>query len=151
MYNEIQNFNKMIVDKCISWVMPFSRFAIFLIYFWFGALKVFAENGAANPLVVGLLGKTMPFFPPDLFLTLFGIFEMIIGLTFLFPKFNRLGILLLAFHMITTIIPLVLMPQFTWQGFLIPTLEGQYIVKNILIVALAMGILAHGSEVKNNV
>jgi len=149
----MENFQKIVVNRCNSWALPFSRFAIFFIYFYFGAIKVFFENGAANPLVVGLLGKTMPFFPPDLFLICFGLFEVIIGLTFLFPKFNRIGLVLLTIHLVTTIVPLVLMPEYTWQSFLVPTLEGQYIIKNILIIAIAMGILSNldeYEEVKQN-
>jgi uncharacterized membrane protein YkgB len=149
----MQKFNEIIVNRCNTWAMPFSRFAIFFIYFYFGAIKVLAENGAANPLVVGLLNKTLSFIPPDLFLILFGLFEMLIGLTFLFPKFNRIGLVLLTLHLITTIVPLVLMPEYTWKSFLVPTLEGQYIIKNILIIAIAMGILSNldeYEEIKHN-
>jgi uncharacterized membrane protein YkgB len=120
--------------------MKFSRFALFLVYFWFGALKVFSAQAAANPLVLALLLKTMPFISPTLFLILFGTFETIIGITLLVPKFNRIGLVLLTLHMITAIVPLVLLPGFTWQGFLVPTLEGQYIIKNVLIIALALNI-----------
>jgi uncharacterized membrane protein YphA (DoxX/SURF4 family) len=131
--------------KFINWAgrhaVPFAKFALFFVYFVFGGIKVFFENGAANPLVVALLGKTMPFFPPGLFLTLFGCFEMLIGLLFIIPKMERPAIILLAIHMVTTIMPLVLLPAFTWNGF-IPTLEGQYIFKNILIIALGIVIAA---------
>jgi uncharacterized membrane protein YkgB len=36
--------------------------------------------------------------------------------------------------------PLVLVPEYTWQSFLVPTLEGQYIIKNMVIIAVAIGI-----------
>lgn len=123
--------------------LPLARFSIFLVYFWFGALKVFCDYGAANPMVVALLDKTMSFIPPALFLIGFGAFEMVIGLTFLIPQLNRIGLVLLTFHLFATITPLILLPHLTWQGFLVPTLEGQYIIKNILIVALAVAILSH--------
>ena len=143
----MQNFK----EKLIKWdqgVTDFSRgtamfasqLAIFLTYFWFGALKVFSEKGAANPLVVALLGKTMPWFPPNEFLICFGIFEMIIGLLFILPKMERIAILLMLLHLCTTIMPLVLLPEFTWQSFFVPTLEGQYIIKNVLLLALALNI-----------
>ena len=44
--------------------------------------------------------------------------------------------------MITTFGPLVLLPTETWDGFMIPTLTGQYIIKNVVIIAIAMGIAA---------
>ena len=39
--------------------------------------------------------------------------------------------------------PLVFLPAFTWQSFLVPTLEGQYIIKNVLIMACGVVILSH--------
>ncbi len=139
----MQNFD----EKIISWAkriaIPFSRFAIFLIYFWFGALKVFSAHAAANPLVLALLDKTLPGVSPSAFLIAFGVFEMIIGLLFIIPNLERLGLFVLALHLCMTIMPLFILPAFTWQGFLVPTIEGQYIIKNILIIALAFSILAN--------
>ncbi len=55
---------------------------------------------------------------------------------------ERLVIPLLALHMITTFMPLFLLPSITWAGFFVPTLEGQYIIKNLVIIAAAIGIAA---------
>ena len=84
------------------------------------------------------------------FIVFFGIFEMIIGIAFLVPHLERLAIALLVPHMITTFLPLIFLQSITWQGFLTPTLEGQYIIKNLVIIALAMGIAAHLQPFKNN-
>ena len=131
-----------IIHACRNWVMPFSRFAIFLVYFWFGMLKVLALS-PASPLVIALLERTMPWIAPDAFLLGFGIVEVLIGLLFLIPHLERLAIFALVLHLVTTIMPLFLLPQIAWSGFMVPTLEGQYIIKNVLIVAIAIGILAH--------
>ncbi len=122
-----------------------SRFAIFLVYFWFGILKVLGHS-PAGPLVTELMRKTLPsFITPEFFLTGFGYFEMLIGLVFLIPGFERLAIALLLPHMVTTALPLILLPAATWSAFLVPTLEGQYIIKNMVIIALASGI---GSQLR---
>jgi uncharacterized membrane protein YkgB len=42
--------------------------------------------------------------------------------------------------------PLVILPNETWQKTLVPTLEGQYIIKNLVIIALALVIGAHLSK-----
>ena len=142
-FNEkLEDFDQSIIHHTRLWAIPFSRFAIFLVYFWFGALKVFGES-PANPLVAELLAKTLPGVSFDSFIITLGVFEMLIGLVFIIPHLERYGIFILGIHLIMTIMPLFLLPQVTWQGFLTPTLEGQYIIKNILIVALAIGILAH--------
>ncbi|MSU74981.1 MAG: hypothetical protein EXS55_00470 [Candidatus Magasanikbacteria bacterium] len=121
---------------------PLARTAIFIVFFWFGALKIIGQS-PANPLVADLLTKTLPFITFNTFIILFGIFEMIIGALFLIPNAERVAILFLVVHMITTILPLILLRSVTWNGFLIPTLEGQYIIKNIAIIALAAGVAAH--------
>jgi uncharacterized membrane protein YkgB len=127
--------------------VPFSRIAIFVVFFWFGALKLVGTS-PANPLVSDLLEKTLPFMTFELFITLFAIYEMVIGIVFLIPRLERFAIALLIPHMITTIMPLILLPSVTWQAFLTPTLEGQYIIKNIVIIAAAMGIAAHLNPMK---
>jgi uncharacterized membrane protein YkgB len=48
--------------------------------------------------------------------------------------------------MITTAGPLFLLPDIAWQSFLAPTLEGQYIIKNIVVVALAATILVDADK-----
>ncbi len=133
-------------SKAIAWarkvVFPLARFAIFLVYFWFGILKVL-ETSPASPLVVALLDRTMPFLNPDSFLVAFGLLEMIIGILFIIPRLERLAIFTLILHLITTIMPLFLLPEFAWQSLMVPTLEGQYMIKNILLVLAGVVVLAN--------
>lgn len=117
-----------------------ARWAIFIVYFWFGALKVFGES-PANGLVAALLARTLPFVTFDQFIVSFGLLEMVIGIIFLIPKWERVALWLLGLHMVTTFMPLVLLRQLTWGGFLRPTLEGQYIIKNVVIIALALNLV----------
>ncbi|GBD34484.1 hypothetical protein HRbin35_00208 [bacterium HR35] len=121
---------------------PLARISLFIVFFYFGLLKVLGFS-PATPLVEALFQKTLNFFPFSYFIIFFGLFEMLIGLTFIIPRFERLAIFLLIIHMITTFMPLVLLPQITWQKFLVPTLEGQYIIKNLVIISLAFVIGAH--------
>ncbi len=122
--------------------MPFARFALFVVFFWFGVLKLVGTS-PANPMVADLLHATMPFMTWETFIIFFAIYEMIIGIAFIIPRFERLAGALLVPHMIMTGLPLIFLTDMTWQGFLTPTLEGQYIIKNLLIIALSMGIAAH--------
>lgn len=119
-----------------------SRGAIALVYFWFGTLK-FLGFSPAEPLVQDLfqhtLGWLMPF---SVFYILFALFEMWIGATILFRRFDQLNAWLIGAHLITTILPLFFLPEASWTGFLIPTLVGQYILKNGLIVSAMMTILS---------
>ena len=91
----------------------------------------------------GLLSRTLPFVTFEDFVLFFGLYEMLIGILFLIPKMERLVIALLIPHLFVTLLPLVLLPAMTWQGFLVPTLEGQYIIKNLAILALSFSIASH--------
>ena len=123
--------------------VPIARFGLFLVFFWFGALKVF-DLSPAGPLVEQLFNATFPIHMSfATFMVLFGLFECLIGILFLIRGTERVVIPLLFIHMITTIMPLFFLPATTWSGFLVPTLEGQYIIKNILIIAAAIGIASH--------
>ena len=129
--------------------VPVARFGLFLIFFWFGILKVFGpQYSPASPLVQSLFEHTVSFMSFPTFLLLFGMFECLIGILFLIPRMERIVIPLLAIHMITTIMPLFILPEMAWMGFLVPTLEGQYIIKNIVIIASAIGIAAHVHPLK---
>ncbi len=120
---------------------PIARFSVFLIFFWFGFIKLLGLS-PASPLAEALTAKTLgiQYFEP-LFYTI-AVLECIVGILFLFPKFTRIVIPLLLFHMAIVCSPLVLVPEYTWQSFMVPTLEGQYIIKNAVVIAVAIGIAA---------
>ncbi|MES2416119.1 MAG: hypothetical protein V4504_00230 [Patescibacteria group bacterium] len=139
---KIESFDVKMIRSMKRWSLPIARLAIFVVYFWFGILKVLALS-PANPLVAKLLEHILPGVPFDTFIVALGVFEMIIGITFLIKGFERLAFFLLILHLIMVVTPLFALPIVTWQSFLVPTMEGQYIIKNILIIALAMGIVSH--------
>ena len=122
--------------------VPLARFGLFIIFFWFGVLKVIGLSPASG-LVERLFENTVPWLSFGAFIICFGLFEMLIGILFLIRGVERIVIPLLLIHMITTMMPLFLLAGETWSGFLTPTLEGQYIIKNIALIAAAFGIAAH--------
>lgn len=121
--------------------MPFARFSIFLVFFWFGFMKLLGLS-PASPLAESLVEQTIgiQYFTPLFYLL--AVVECIIGILFLFPKATRVVIPLLLFHMLIVCSPLLLIPEYTWQQFGVPTIEGQYIIKNAVIIAVAIGIAA---------
>lgn len=123
----------------------FARITFFIIYFWFGILKIF-DTSPANPLVAALQEKTLPFLTFEQFIVMFSIYEMAIGILFLFPKLTKVAFILFIFHMGMTMMPLVLLPEVSWKGFLVPTLEGQYMIKNLVLIALASSILVNSNK-----
>lgn len=129
--------------------IPLARFSIFLIFFWFGLIKLM-DLSPASPLAHTLTAKTVGLQYFDLLFYALAIIECVIGILFLVPKATRVVIPLLLFHMAVVCSPLVLVPEHTWQSFLVPTLEGQYIIKNAVVVAVAIGIAASAKPLKTN-
>lgn len=120
---------------------PVARFSIFLIFFWFGLIKLLGFS-PASPLAEELINRTVGLQYFDaLFITL-ALLECAVGILFLLPKLTRVVIPLLLVHLLIVCSPLLLVPSYTWQSFLVPTLEGQYIIKNVVVIAVAIGIAA---------
>jgi len=142
------------IDRNITrWMARYSlvilRFGLGVIFIWFGALKLFPGLSPAEELV----RNTIYFFDPGFFLPVLAIWEMLIGAGFLAglftSKFQRLTILLLFLQMPGTALPLLVLPEVCWQSFpFVLTLEGQYIVKNLVIIgsALVLGATVRGGR-----
>ena len=122
--------------------MPAARIALCIVFFWFGILKVIGAS-PAEPLVIDLMKVTIPFITPEHFMMFLGVYEMLVGVAFLIPRLERVAILLLLPHLVVTSMPLFLLPSITWSSAFVPTLTGQYIIKNLLIVATAIAVASH--------
>jgi len=138
----IQKIDSSLIHFFRKIFVPSARIGLFIVFFWFGFLKVIGLSPASG-VVQRLFENTIPFMEFSTFLVLFGLFECLIGILFLIKGMERVVIPLLLVHMITTFGPLVYLPEETWQKFMVPTLEGQYIIKNVVLIAAAVGIAAH--------
>lgn len=121
--------------------VPAARASLFLIFFWFGSIKLLGLS-PASPLAEALTARTIGSQYFDTLFIILSLAECIIGILFLFPKMTRIVVPLLLAHMILVCSPLVLLPDYTWQQPFVPTLEGQYIIKNAVVIAVAIGIVA---------
>ena len=78
---------------------------------------------------------------PAVSLPVLATWECAIGLGLLTKRFLRATLLLLAVQMVGTAMPLILFPAETFTRFpLAPTLEGQYIIKNVVLIGAVMVI-----------
>jgi hypothetical protein len=131
-----------IIDLAARSFEPAARIAIFVIYFWFGFLKVI-NLSSATPLATALTSHTIGMQYFNVSFKALAFYECGLGLLFLIPAMTRLSVILLVVHMGIVISPLIIVANVAWTHPLVPTLEGQYIIKNLAIIALAVGILAH--------
>ncbi|MCH8908155.1 MAG: hypothetical protein IH840_13785 [Candidatus Heimdallarchaeota archaeon] len=139
-----QTFNKIdlyITETFDKYGLILLRYSIGIVFIWFGALKLVGRSPAEQ-----LVKDTIVFIPPDIFLPILAIWEMTIGVTLMIQKLNRVAIFLLFLQMPGTMLPLILLPEVCFQTFpLILTLEGQYIIKNLIIIS---GGIVVGSKVR---
>ena len=114
------------------------RIPIFIIFFWFGFLKI-VDLSPAQELVQDTV-YWMPFLSAEMWTYVIGFWEVLIGVFFLFKKTTLIAMLLLLIQMSGTFLPLVILPEITFQDSnpFLPTLEGQYIIKNIIIITAAL-------------
>ncbi|WP_300978010.1 DoxX family membrane protein [Flavobacterium sp.] len=119
------------------------RVSLAIVYIWFGALKVFETSPAEK-----LVQETVYWLEPSIFVPLLGIAEMMIGFGLLIKKWTPIVTVLLLLHMFVTFFPIVVVPKLCFNTTLFyPTLIGQCIVKNLVLIATALVIV--GKHNKN--
>lgn len=122
-------------------VIFFNRMSLFIVFFWFGLLKVLfisPAEGLVLHLHEELLGSLVA---QQDFLLMLGLLECMIGVLWLFPKMTTLVFALFSIQMVTTFLPLIFLPKETWQNTFVLTLTGQYIIKNLVLVASAFTVI----------
>ena len=120
--------------------VPMLRVALGIVFFWFGFLKFFPNLSPAETLAARTIQElTFGIVPPSVSLPVLAAWESLIGIGLIVNRGMRAILLLLAVHMVGTFTPLVFFPGETFSSFpLVPTLEGQYIIKNLVLIAAAI-------------
>lgn len=112
------------------------RYSLAVIFFWFGILKPLGLSPAAD-----LVANTVFWFSPDWFVPLLGWWEVAIGILMLYRPTVKYALILLFMQIPGTFLPLVLLPEVTFTEFPYGlTLEGQYIIKNLTLIAAAIAV-----------
>lgn len=113
-----------------------------LVFLGFGILKFFPGASPAADLVEETI-RVMTFgvVPGPVGLVITASLECAIGVSLITGRWLRLTLYLLAFELIGILSPLVLLPARMFSGpDYAPSLEGQYVLKDIVLVAAAMVI-----------
>lgn len=124
-----------------------TRIALGVVFTWFGALKLVPAASPAADLASRTIERlTFGVVPSSVGLPVLAVWEVLIGVGLLLGRGLRVVLLLLFVQMAGTLLPLVLFPEETFARFpWAPTLEGQYILKNVVLVAAAIVV---GSTVR---
>lgn len=131
------------------------RISIGIVFFWYGVLKFFPGVSSAEDIATLTIERiTFGLVTQALSMPLLAIWEVAIGLTFITGYFMRIALPLLLLQMIGTFMPLFIFPDVSFEVLpFIPTLIGQYIIKNIVIVtgAIVFGAYEQGLLKRSNI
>lgn len=124
--------------KCLPCV------CIGIVYLWFGMLKFFPGLSPAETIALDTISElSLGLIMPNISIVLLAIWETAIGFLLIVGLFNRVALNLAIVHMVLTFTPFLFFPEltFTKAPFGL-TLLGQYIVKNIVFLAIMIFMLA---------
>jgi uncharacterized membrane protein YkgB len=131
-----------VTDWMARYGISILRISLGVIFLWFGVLKFFPGLSPATALAGrtveaitgGLVGAGMG-------VMILAAWEVLIGLGLLTGVAMRATLALLFVQMLGTITPLFFFPNELFTRFpYAPTLEGQYIIKNLVLVAAGIVI-----------
>jgi len=117
------------------------RWALGLVFVWFGALKVANVTPVAQ-LVADTLALVP--IPSSVLVPALGGFEIVVGLALVTGRFLRPVLAAMVGHLIGTFLVLVVQPQVAFQDGnpLLLTTEGEFVVKNLVLIAGALLVAA---------
>jgi len=133
------------------WGLLLLRISVGVVYLWFGVLKFFPGLSPAADLATRTIERlSFGLIPAETALLLLAIWETLIGLGLVFGVWMRVTLLLLFVQMLGTLMPVFFFPHevFTVVPYA-PTLEGQYIIKNLVIIsaAIVLGATVRGGAI----
>jgi uncharacterized membrane protein YphA (DoxX/SURF4 family) len=116
--------------------VPSMRYSIALIMIWFGLPKLFSGTSSAEDLAVSTVEKlTLGIVAGDTARIILAAMEVGFGIVLIIGRWMPLMLLLILGHMIGTFTPFLFFPELLWASPAVLTIEGQYIVKNVVIIA----------------
>lgn len=112
------------------------RRSLGLLFVWLGLLKPLGHETATS-----LLAHTVYWGSPETMVLVLGWWEVAIGVTMLFKPTVRVALALLLLRIPGTLLAFVLLPDVTFVEFpVVPTPEGQYLLKDVVLFFAAMAI-----------
>ena len=116
------------------------RISVGIVFIWFGFLKFFPNLSPAQGIATDTINKlTFGLIQNNVAIIILAAWETLIGIGLIAGKFLRVTLFLLFTQMLGTMTPLLLFPSMTFTQFpYAPTLEGQYIIKNLVLISAGL-------------
>ena len=120
-----------------SYATLIMRISLGIVFVWFGLLKVIGLS-----LVYDLASQVVYWLPSEVFVPIFGVWEVAIGAGLILGKALRMILSLLFIQLAGTFLVLVIRPDAAFQGgnpFLLTT-EGEFVIKNLVLIAAGLAV-----------
>jgi uncharacterized membrane protein YkgB len=130
------------LDVLLPAVVPLLlRASLGITFVWFGSLKLADEPTLPGALIAAL----MPSVDPDLSIPLVGAFEVVLGTGILIGRRMPIFLGAMALHLSGTLLVLLLRPEvaFVDGNPLLLSVEGEYVVKNLVLLAATASLAVH--------
>ena len=116
--------------------------SIGVVYLWFGALKYFPDVSPAEDLSKQTMDTLFfSLIPSKISMLLLATWEILVGLLLIINVGRKLVVKIALLHMALTFTPLFFFPAQTFENAPFElTLLGQYILKNVIIVAALLSL-----------
>lgn len=141
----ISRIDDRLIPLLRRWSVPILRISLAIVFIWFGALKI-----SGTTPVFELVASIVYWVDPDWFVPALGVVEVLVGLGLWFRFGLRLVLAVLFAQLVGTFLVFVLLPDIAFQGDnpLLLTTEGEFVVKNLVLLAAAMTVGAVIQEKK---
>jgi uncharacterized membrane protein YkgB len=119
--------------------LPLLRWAVGIVFIWFGALKLVGSTPVAD-----FVAHTLPWFNRAWLIPALGLFEVAIGVAMIVGRFLTVVCAVMVAHLAGTFLSLVMQPEVTFQhgNPLMLTAEGEFVIKNLVLIAAGLVIAA---------
>ena len=138
----------------IRYGILFLRISLGIVFFWFGFIKFIPGLSPAEGLATATIELlTFGLIQPEVSIYILAAWETIIGIGLITGWYLRITLFLLFVQMLGTMTPLILFPAESFTRFpYAPTLEGQYIIKNLVLISAGMvvGATVRGGHIVEN-
>jgi uncharacterized membrane protein YkgB len=126
-----------IIGFMSSYAVLIIRVSLGIVFVWFGLLKVIGVSP-----VFDLASHVVYWVPPELFVPLLGIWEIVIGVGLLLGKVLRVILSLLFLQLAGTFLVLIIRPEVAFQGGnpLFLTTEGEFVIKNLVLIGAGLAV-----------
>ena len=132
-----------LADLLAAYSIPILRVSLGLVFLVFASFKFVPGASPAEDLAVATVTElTFGLVTGSAALLLTAVTETVIGLTLVTGRLVTVGLLVLAGALAGIMSPLVLFPDQMW-GAHGPTLTGQYVFKDIVLVAAGLVVAGH--------